>query len=95
MNPRQTLIEKMRQRLAEDLATTDVELVDESGQHAGHAGVTSETLHLGVHVVSDRFEGLSAMERQRLVYGSLITWMPQPLHAVRFMATDTPDEARA
>ena len=51
-----------------------LEVVDESAQHAGHAGsrmqpgYSGET-HFNVKVVSDAFEGLNTVKRHRTIYG--------------------------
>lgn len=50
-------------------------MVDESSQHAGHRGAVemlregfSRETHFRVEVVSDKFQGLNQVKRQRLVY---------------------------
>jgi BolA family transcriptional regulator, general stress-responsive regulator len=47
-----------------------LEVQDDSHLHAGHAGA-KEGRHFSVHVVSERFAGLSRVARHRLVYDAL------------------------
>lgn len=78
-------------RLREDLDADPVEVVDESHRHAGHAGARDGGGHFRALVVSGRFVGLGAVERQRLVYGVLSAEMGAAIHALS-MQTLTPEE---
>jgi len=80
--------------LRESFDPVHCEVVDESHLHAGHAGAGSGGGHFRIVVVSDRFEGRSLVERQRLVYAALGDEMsPDNIHALS-MKTLTPDEWR-
>lgn len=81
-------------RLRESLATTHVEVVDESHLHAGHAGAKSGGGHFRAVIVSDRFAGLTRVRAQQLVYGVMGAWMGKEIHALS-MQTMTPEEWRA
>jgi BolA protein len=81
-------------KLARELDATHVEVVDESHLHAGHAGAAGGGGHFRALVVSDRFEGLNALARQRLVYGVLSAEMEREIHALSIRAL-TPSEWRA
>lgn len=81
-------------RLRAALAPAALEITDESHLHAGHAGARPEgETHFRVHVVSEKFEGLSRVERQRLVYDALREEMDNPIHALA-LKTLTPGEAK-
>ena len=58
-------------------------LADESARHAGHAGARpgGET-HYRLRLVSDAFDGLSRVARQRLVYDTLREEFDTGLHAL-------------
>ena len=81
----------MRQKLlaefVSDPTTETVLIEDESHLHKGHAGVrdskTPET-HFNVRVVSAKFEGVSRVNRQKMVY-ALFTheFDEQGLHALQ------------
>jgi BolA protein len=79
--------------LRRDLAADPVLVVDESHLHAGHAGARGGAGHFRAVVVSARFEGRSALERQRLVYAALADEMGREIHALS-MQTLTPAQWR-
>ena len=88
MSARAELIE---QRLREELAAVRIEIVDESAQHAGHAG-SKQGGHFTVTVVSPRFDGLTALQRHRLVYAALERLLKTDVHALSIRAL-TPGES--
>ncbi len=88
MTDRRTRIED---KLKQELEATHVEVVDESHRHAGHAGAASGGGHFRALIVSPRFDGRSAVERQRLVYAALDAEMGSEIHALS-MRTLTPEE---
>ena len=79
--------------LGERLAAVHLQVVDESHLHVGHAGAASGAGHFRVVIVSERFEGKSAVERQRLVYDALSEQMGGEIHALS-MQTLTPSQWR-
>ncbi len=76
--------EAMRERLAELLAPTRLEVLDESQAHAGHAGADGSGFgtHFRVRVASPRFAGLSRVARHRLVYDALQVFIDRGVHAL-------------
>ena len=76
--------DQIRQRLRERLQPTALEVVDESAQHAGHAGAndSGEGSHIRVRVASPLFTGLSRVQRHRLVYDALQDFIDRGLHAL-------------
>lgn len=79
-------MERMRSLLAATLAPLECQLIDESYLHAGHAGAAAGGGHYRLHLVSDRFTGLSRLVRHRLVYDSLRNMMPSEIHALTIIA---------
>lgn len=79
-------MERMRSLLAATLAPLECQLIDESYLHAGHAGAAAGGGHYRLHLVSDRFTGLSRLARHRLVYDSLRNMMPSEIHALTIIA---------
>ena len=66
---------------------------NDSHLHAGHAGSPGTgNSHFSVRVVSAKFDGLSRVARQQLVYGLLKEEMAGPVHALA-MQTLSPAEA--
>ena len=76
----------MRERLAA-LQPVTLDLQDESGQHAGHAGARpSGGSHWQLTIVSEAFRGKSAVARHRMVYEALGDLMKHDIHALRIEA---------
>lgn len=74
----------IEQVLRAKLAPTLLEVIDESGAHAGHAGAngTGFGTHFRVRIASPFFEGKSRVARHRVVYDSLQHFIDQGLHAL-------------
>lgn len=49
--------------------------------------------HISIEVVSEKFEGKRAVQRQQLVYKAIWEELQGPVHAVDAMVCKTPDEA--
>ena len=79
-------IEQLIQEKLQILAPESVELQDESGQHAGHAGAQGGGGHYRLVIVSPRFAGKGRVERHRLVYAALGDLMQQRIHALAILA---------
>jgi BolA-like protein 1 len=82
----------MMEALQRELTPVHIELVDNSHQHAGHAGNDKDgESHFDLVVVSDAFQGLNLVKRHKLVYQVLRDSMPH-IHALQIRA-QTPSEA--
>jgi BolA protein len=79
-------------RLRERLAPTQLEVLDESYQHAGHAGANDSGVgtHFRVRIASHLFTKKSRVARHRLVYDALQDFIDQGLHALAIEALDAP-----
>ncbi len=86
-------VQRIADRLRRELEAQHVEVEDESRLHAGHAGAReSGGGHFRVRIVSARFEGLSRLRAQRLVYQALAEQMSGgEIHALG-LATFTPEQ---
>lgn len=74
------------------LKPTSMTLIDNSHEHAGHAGNDMDgESHFDLVIESAAFEGLNLVKRHRLVYMMLGDLMPQ-IHALQIRAL-TPEEA--
>jgi BolA protein len=78
--------ERLTQRLRERLAPDELEVIDDSHLHAGHAGAADGRGHFTVIVVSPRFAGLNTVKRHRLVYESVGDMMITDIHALSIQA---------
>jgi BolA protein len=64
----------------------EIEVIDDSAAHAGHAGAR-EGGHFRVRIVSERFAGRPTLERHRLVYDALASLMGRGgIHALAIVA---------
>lgn len=83
----------IERKLTEALAPIRLEVVDDSGRHAGHAGHRpGGESHFSVRVVSAAFAGKSRVERHRMVNTVLADELAGPVHALQ-LTTQTPEEA--
>lgn len=85
-------MQRMEQRLRAALAPVQLEVVDDSARHAGHAGARDGRGHFNVRVVSAAFAGLRPLARHRAVYAALGAMMETDIHALGVEAL-TPEEA--
>ncbi|SDN91381.1 BolA protein [Rhodoferax sp. OV413] len=79
---------QLEQRLREKLAPTQLEVLDESAAHAGHAGANGSGFgtHFRVRIASPLFTGQSRVARHRLVYDALQDFIDQGVHAIAIEA---------
>lgn len=73
------------------LDPVQLEVIDDSARHAGHAGARGGAGHFRVRILSARFRGLPMLARHRLVYAALGELLPDHIHALGIEA-DAPDE---
>ncbi|KAB2962178.1 BolA family protein [Zoogloea sp.] len=85
-----SVMDRIRERLA-PLAPQQLELIDDSHLHAGHAGARSGGGHYRLAIVSSAFAGKGTVARHRLVYEALGDMMRSEIHALAIQAR-TPDE---
>jgi BolA protein len=80
--------EQLQQRLQQVLQPSQLEVIDESHQHHGHAGAngTGFGTHFRVRITAGAFSGKSAVARHRLVYDALQDFMDRGLHALAIEA---------
>ena len=78
-----SMTETIRRKLSTAFAPSELEVVDDSARHEGHAGhrPCGET-HFSLRIVSPAFEGVSRVERQRRVYAALAEEMKTQIHAL-------------
>ena len=88
-----SLAPEIRRRL-QALEPIELEVVDESEGHRGHAGYREGgNTHWRVAIVSPRFAGASTVQRHRMVYQALGNLMNNPIHALA-IAARAPEEAK-
>ena len=73
----------MKTLLNEALTPSELELIDESHLHVGHAGAKSGLGHFAVSISSPAFAGKNPLQRHRLIYDALGSMMQTDIHALR------------
>jgi BolA family transcriptional regulator, general stress-responsive regulator len=87
--------DEIRAKLIQGLAPLQLDIIDESHLHAGHSGAPEGgESHFRVTVVSSAFDGVSRVQRQRMVYQLLENELQGPVHALS-LTTNTPAEVEA
>jgi BolA family transcriptional regulator, general stress-responsive regulator len=79
-----SLAGRMAARLRERLRPLQLDVIDESSAHAGHAGAngTGFGTHFRVRIASPLFTGQTRVARHRLVYDALQDFIDQGVHAI-------------
>lgn len=78
----ETTAAKIERLLRARFEPAHFELQDDSAKHAGHPGASSGGGHYAVVIVSSAFEGLSRLERHRLVHAALERMIGAEIHAL-------------
>ena len=82
-----TIAAEITRRLEEALAPSQLDVRNDSARHRGHAGDDgSGESHFSVEIVSERFEGMNRLERQRAVNAALGDLMRERVHALAIKA---------
>lgn len=76
--------EAMAERLQEALSPTQLQVIDESGLHEGHAGAngTGFGTHFRVRIASPLFTARPRVAQHRLVYDALQIFIDRGAHAI-------------
>jgi BolA protein len=85
--------ETIAKKLTETFAPVSLRVLDESNQHAGHAGHRGrEATHFRIYIVADAFKGKSRIARHRLINDLLADELKRGVHALAIHAS-APDES--
>jgi BolA protein len=82
----------IRDKLMSVFAPSEIDVIDDSHKHAGHASAGGAG-HFTVHLVSDVFSGKNTVERHRMVYAALAEFMPEHIHALSIRASAPAEQA--
>jgi BolA protein len=78
-----TVAEGIKRKIEKAFSPSVLELRDDSGRHAGHAGASPEgETHFHLSLVADAFTGMGRVARQRAVYAVLAEEMAGRVHAL-------------
>ena len=76
----------IRARLEQRFAPLELEILDDSAAHHGHAGARDGRGHFAVRIVAPDFAGHRLLERHRMVYAALGELMQTDIHALSINA---------
>lgn len=79
---REERVPAIRAALERAFEPVELDVVDESHLHAGHAGARDGRGHFRVRIVSARFAGSMPLARHRAVYAALGDLMTTDIHAL-------------
>jgi BolA protein len=68
------------------LEPVQLEIIDESHKHAGHAGARDGGGHYVVRIVSAQFAGKNTVARHRMIYSAMGDLMKREIHALTIQA---------
>ena len=81
----------IRSHLEAAFEPEELDIVDDSHRHAGHAGARDGRGHFQVRIRSRRFTGKKTVERHRMVYAALGSLMQTDIHALGLVALSPED----
>lgn len=84
--PRESRVDAIRAALTAAFAPTELDVVDDSHHHIGHAGATQGHGHFSVRIVGAAFSGMTPIARHRAVYAALGDLMRTDIHALSISA---------
>ena len=84
-------IAMIRERLEASFTPSQLEIIDESHKHAGHAGARGGG-HFIVHIIAEQFAGKNPIQRHRMVYDAMGELMQSEVHALSIKA-EAPSES--
>ncbi len=61
---------------------TEIQVRDDSAQHAGHAGAASGAGHFHVRIRAAAFSGMPLLARHRAIYSAVDEMMGSDIHAL-------------
>jgi len=85
----------IRRSLEAAFTPEELEIIDDSRQHAGHAGARDGRGHFQVRILSRQFSGKRTVERHRMVYAALGSLMQTDIHALGLIALSPEDSPSA
>jgi len=82
---------KIQEILTERFHPIDLNVLDESARHKGHAGAASGGGHYAVEIVSEEFKNLTLLDQHRRVKEALKDLMGKEIHALRLKTAPSVD----
>ena len=97
MHPQDITADALRACLLSTLQPSRLEVIDESADHAGHAGANGSGYgtHFRVRIASVALAGKSRVAQHRLVYDALRQFLDAGLHALAIEVLPEPSTPTA
>ena len=76
------MIELIKERLQAAFSPTELEVIDDSHKHIGHAGSKDGAGHFTIKICASCFIGLSRIEAHKQIYRVLEDLIPHKIHAI-------------
>ena len=76
---------EIERRLRDRLQPTQLDVIDESAEHAGHSGANAAGFgtHFRIRIAAPEFASLSRVDRHRRIYDALADYIePGGVHAI-------------
>jgi BolA protein len=77
-----TRVEIIHEKLTAALNPTELDVIDNSAAHRGHAGTAGGAGHYTVEIASPEFSGKSKIACHQLIYAALEGMIPDEIHAL-------------
>jgi BolA family transcriptional regulator, general stress-responsive regulator len=87
-------IEKITAALAA-LAPSQLEVIDDSARHVGHAGAKTGLGHFNLVIASPLFAGLTPLAAHRVIYAALGELMHTDIHALSIKIQPAPIQSQS
>jgi len=79
-------VQRIESALRAAFSPLELEVVDDSHKHVGHAGARDGRGHFSVRIVAPAFAGMAPLARHRAVYAALGSMMQDDIHALSIQA---------
>ena len=80
-------VQLIRDRLEKAFSPVQLDVLDDSDKHIGHAGSAGGAGHYTVRIAADCFKDKSRIEIHRAIYAVLHDLIPEQIHALRIEAS--------
>ena len=74
------MIDEIKKRISSKIDINQIEIIDQSHQHAGHSQNTGGG-HYKAIIISDDFNNKSLVDRHKIIYDALGNLMQNEIHA--------------
>lgn len=84
-------VQTIKQRLTQAFSPENLEIIDDSAQHHGHAGSRGGAGYYTVVITADCFKQASRVDAHRKIYAVLNDMIPHEIHALQIRVLIDPN----